>query len=160
MALIICKNCGEKKEHEAKKLCRKCYLKISWKPKLVECKRCKRKLPMHAKGLCVGCYQFVFRLDNNKAWNYQKYHNISPELYKEVIKSCVICGFEKVVDLHHLDENRKNNSRENLVGLCPNHHRMFHDFKYRKDVQEELRKRDFNVPEDIKIDFERKKVDY
>ncbi|MCH8945362.1 MAG: hypothetical protein IIA85_00370 [Nanoarchaeota archaeon] len=158
MALITCKNCGEEKYHEAKKLCRKCYLKISWKPKLVECLRCKRNLPMHAKGVCVGCYQFVFRSESNKAWNHRKYHNISSELYKEITKSCVLCGFDKVVDLHHLDENKKNNSKENLAGLCPNHHKMFHNFNYRKEVQEELRKKGFKVPEDIKIDFERRKL--
>src|SRR3989344_1945378 len=124
MARIICKNCGEEKYHEAKGLCRKCYLKISWKPKKIICERCKRKMPMQAKGLCAGCYNFVFHLDSTKAHNYQKYHNISPELYKEITTSCAVCGFDKVADLHHLDENRK---------------------------------KGFNIPEDIKIDFERKK---
>ena len=152
----MCKNCGEKEEHHARGLCYKCYKKYSWKPKKFICERCKRELPLQAKGLCKGCYNFVFRLDNNKAWNYQKYHNISPELYKEITKSCVICDFDKVIDLHHLDENRKNNLKENLVGLCPNHHKMFHDFRYRKEIQEELRKKGFQVPEDIKIDFERR----
>ena len=157
MARIICKNCGEEKYHEAKGLCRKCYLKISWKPKKIICERCKRKMPMQAKGLCAGCYNFVFHLDSTKAHNYQKYHNISPELYKEITTSCAVCGFDKVADLHHLDENRKNNSKKNLAGLCPNHHKMFHDFRYRKEIQEDLRKKGFNIPEDIKIDFERKK---
>ena len=157
MVLIVCGKCGEQKEHQAKGMCFNCYRKYSWKPKLVECKRCKRKMPMKAKGFCGGCYNFVFHLDYAKNKNYQKYHNISPELYREITKFCAVCGFDKVVDLHHLDENRKNNSRENLVGLCPNHHKMFHDFRYRKEIQEELRKKGFNVPEDIKIDFERRK---
>ena len=153
----MCKNCSEKKEHHAKGFCYKCYKKYSWKPKKQTCERCKRELPMQAKGLCKGCYNFVFHLDRAKAGNYQKYHNLSPEFYKEITKSCVICGFDKVIDLHYLDENRKNNSKENLVGLCPNHHKMFHDFRYRKEIQEELRKKGFQVPEDIKIDFERRK---
>ena len=157
MALIVCKNCGEQKEHVAKGFCHRCYVKISWKPKTKECTRCKRILPIKAKGVCAGCYSFVFKLDYNKEWNRRKYHNISSELYKEITKSCAVCGFDKVVDLHHLDENRKNNSRENLAGLCPNHHKMFHDFRYRKEIREELRKKGFNVPEDIKIDFERRK---
>lgn len=157
MALIICAKCGEKKEHQAKGLCFNCYRKYSWKPKKIICERCKREMPMKAKGLCGGCYNFVFHLDSAKERNYQKYHNISAEFYKEITKSCAICGFDKVVDLHHLDENRKNNSRDNLVGLCPNHHKMFHDFRYRKEIQEKLRENGFNIPEDIKIDFERRK---
>ena len=157
MNIIKCKNCAEEKEHQAKGLCHKCYVKISWKPKELICERCKREMPLHAKGLCAGCYNFVFYLEYNKDWNYKKNHNIPLELYKEITKSCAICCFDKVVDLHHLDENKKNNTKENLAGLCPNHHKMFHDFKYRKEIQEELRKKGFNVPEDIKIDFERRK---
>lgn len=158
MALIKCEKCGEEKEHQAKGLCHRCYKKYSWKPKNITCERCQRELPMKAKGLCGGCYNFVFHLDYAKARNYQKYHNITSELYKEVTKSCVLCGFDKVVDLHHLDENKKNNSKENLVGLCPNHHKMFHNFNYRKEVQEVLRKKGFKVPEDIKIEFEKRKI--
>ncbi len=157
MALIICGKCGKEKEHQAKGLCFNCYRKYSWKREKKTCERCKREMPIHAKRLCAGCYNFVFYLDENKAWSRKKLHNISPELYKEITKSCAVCGFDKVVDLHHLDENRKNNSRENLAGLCPNHHKMFHDFRYRKEIREELRKKGFNVPEDIKIDFERRK---
>jgi len=157
MVWAPCKNCGKEAERHSKELCITCYKKLIWKPKKKICERCKRELPMQAKGLCGGCYNFVFHLDKAKAWNYKKNYNISFELYKEITKSCAVCGFDKVVDLHHLDENRKNNSRENFAGLCPNHHKMFHDFRYRKEIQEDLRKKGFKVPEDIKIDFERRK---
>lgn len=157
MVWAPCKNCGKETERHSKNFCITCYKKLMWKPKKIVCERCRREMPFHAKGLCAGCYNFVFNLDKAKAWNYKKYHNISSELYKEITKSCAVCDFDKVVDLHHLDENRKNNSKENLAGLCPNHHKMFHDFRYRKEVQEELRKKGFRVPEDIKIDFERRK---
>ncbi len=158
MALIVCKKCGEEKEHKAKGFCSNCYRKYAWERKKGICKRCKREIFIHAKGFCPGCYNFVFKLEYNKEWNRRKYHNIKSELYKEVTKSCVLCGFDKVVDLHHLDENKKNNSKENLVGLCPNHHKMFHNFNYRKEVQKDLRKKGFKVPEDIKIDFEKRKI--
>ena len=157
MNIIKCKNCGGEKEHQAKGLCFNCYRKFSWKPKKKICERCKREMPLHAKGLCDGCYNFVFHLDSAKNRNYKKTHNIDSDLYREITKSCAVCGFDKVVDLHHLDENRKNNSTANLAGLCPNHHKMFHDFRYRKEIQEDLRKKGFSVPEDIKIDFERRK---
>lgn len=110
---------------------------------------------MHAKGLCAGCYQFVFRLQNNKAWNRKNRYNISNELYEEITESCSLCGFNKIVELHHIDENRKNNSRENLVGLCPNHHKMLHDFRYREETQAHLREKGYKIPEDIKVNFEK-----
>jgi hypothetical protein len=41
-------------------------------------------------------------------------------------KKCVICGFDYIVEVHHNDCNKQNNSPENLIPLCPNHHKMFH----------------------------------
>lgn len=148
-----CGKCGEFKEHEAKGFCHKCYVKYSWQQKKVICKRCKRKLPMHAKGFCTGCYNFIFHTEKAKAWNYQKRLNIDAETYKKITKSCVICGFDKVVDLHHLDHNTKNNSENNLIGLCPNHHKMLHRFEHKKEILEKLKENGFNVPKDVKLDF-------
>ena len=39
---------------------------------------------------------------------------------------CVVCGYENSTDVHHLDKNKRNNNPENLVLLCPNHHREIH----------------------------------
>ena len=75
------------------------------------------------------------------------------EAYKTITNKCEICNFDKVVDLHHLDENNKNNSRDNLIGLCPNHHKMLHDFRYRKEMLDILKNKGFNPPEDQKLDF-------
>jgi len=147
-----CKNCN-KEEHHAKGLCYNCYRKISWKPELKICKRCGRKMPVHAKGLCPGCYNFVFYLDKTKEYNYRKWHDIDYETYKKVTKFCIICGFDKVVDLHHLDSNKRNNSKTNLIGLCPNHHKMLHDFKYRQEILELLKEKGVNIPEDLKLIF-------
>ena len=36
---------------------------------------------------------------------------------------CVVCGYKNSTDVHHLDKNKRNNHPENLVLLCPNHHR-------------------------------------
>ncbi|MFW5846624.1 MAG: hypothetical protein ACOCUU_00550 [Nanoarchaeota archaeon] len=153
--LIQCKTCGEIKPHQAKGMCFNCYKKLKWQPKNKICKRCGRSLPHHAKGLCVGCYQTVFRLDNNKAWNHMKNYNLDYETYKKITKKCAICGFDKVVDLHHLDQDKKNNSKENLIGLCPNHHKMLHTIKYRKEIFKLLREKGYNpterkLSEDIK----------
>jgi hypothetical protein len=41
-------------------------------------------------------------------------------------KECVICGENKIVSVHHFDENHENNVPENLIPLCPTHHQYLH----------------------------------
>lgn len=52
---------------------------------------------------------------------------------------CIVCGFDKIVDVHHIDENRKNNDPKNLVCLCPNHHEMYHS-KYKIEIEPYIKK--------------------
>src|SRR3989304_1924875 len=152
MAFNNCKNCGKHSEIHGGGFCITCYKKLMWKPKKGICERCGRSMLIHSKGLCKGCYNFVFYSDATKARNYKKKHNIDLESYKKITQSCVICGFDKIVDLHHLDENHENNSKTNLVGLCPNHHKMFHDFRYRKEIIAGLEKKGYKVPYNQKMD--------
>ncbi len=44
------------------------------------------------------------------------------------VNVCVICGFgvPEILEIAHLDQDRKNNTIENLAPLCPNCHKM-HD---------------------------------
>ena len=39
---------------------------------------------------------------------------------------CECCGYDRVLDLHHIDENHNNNSPENHAVLCPNCHARIH----------------------------------
>ena len=153
MVWAACKNCGKLAERHSKEFCVTCYKKLLWKPKKKICKRCNRELPMHAKGLCAGCYNFVFHLDKTKMRNQTKRHGIAIEVYRKITKNCAICGFGKMVDLHHLDENKKNIFESNLVGLCPNHHRMFHDFRYKEEISNLLKQKGFKIPENKKMSF-------
>lgn len=41
-------------------------------------------------------------------------------------KSCIVCGEDKIVAVHHIDEDHTNNDPENLVVLCPTHHCYIH----------------------------------
>lgn len=109
--IILCKNCGEKKEHQAHGICRNCYIKKYYKE----------------------------NPDRYKEHQVKKLHNIEFGLWKEITALCTICGFDKVIDLHHIDGTHANNSRENLIGLCPNHHRMIHNSQYSKEIKEKLR---------------------
>ena len=151
--IVKCLGCGKEEEHHGKGYCYNCYKRLSWKRKKIVCKRCKREIPNHAKGLCSGCYNFVFHLDKNKAQNYKKWHNLDIETYKRITQKCMICGFDKIVDLHHLDEHKYNHSETNLIGLCPNHHKMLHDFRYRKEMRDLLKQKGYILPVDIKLDF-------
>ena len=152
--LRICINCNLEKEHHGKGYCYNCYKKIAWQRKKFICKRCKRLIFLHSKGLCGGCYNFVFHLDRTKELNYKKSHNIDFKNYKKLTKKCIICAFSNIVELHHLDENCKNNSEENMVGLCPNHHKMVHQYKFRKQMRDLLEEKGFILPKDDKLDFE------
>jgi len=48
-------------------------------------------------------------------------------------KKCCICGFDYIVEVHHLDCDNTNNDPNNLIPLCSNHHRMYHS-RYRQLV--------------------------
>jgi predicted nucleic acid-binding Zn ribbon protein len=41
-------------------------------------------------------------------------------------KKCIVCGEDKIVGVHHYDENHKNNLPENLIPLCPTHQTYMH----------------------------------
>lgn len=140
---VICANCKKKKPHHAKGLCYACYRKLNWKPKIETCKRCKRKKPIHARGLCASCYNFVYHKDKSKAYYQRKSNNIDLKTYKKATKECAVCGFNKIVDIFHLDFNKDNNSSDNLVGLCPNHHRMAKSVRYREEIFRILKEKGF-----------------
>tara|TARA_R110002074_G_scaffold325645_2_gene495943 strand:- start:956 stop:1408 length:453 start_codon:yes stop_codon:yes gene_type:complete len=73
--------------------------------------------------------------NNRQAWwntNATGYRTIAFQTWK---KECAICGFNKVVAVHHIDENHNNNDPKNLIPLCPNHHEMVHS-KWKKEVNE------------------------
>jgi hypothetical protein len=145
-----CKNCKKIKEvalsGKSEGLCHSCYKKLLWKPELVECKRCSRTLPNHAKGFCAGCYNSIFFLEAVKLHNAKRYHQIDPMIYKKVVEKCVVCDFNKIVEIHHLNHNNQDNSSTNLIGVCPNHHKMIHSKKHQREVFNILEQKGFIVP--------------
>lgn len=136
-----CSNCEREVIKHAKGMCTTCYKRLAWKPKKRICTRCGRLMMHQAKGYCPGCYNFVFHLERTKAGQRKKLHNIDNETYKKITAKCLICGFDKVVDLHHLDNNHKNNSEDNMIGLCPNHHKMIHDFRYKEEIFNQIKEK-------------------
>ena len=48
-----------------------------------------------------------------------------------------ICGENKIVSVHHFDENHENNNPENLVPLCPTHHQYIHS-SFKNDIFDQV----------------------
>ncbi len=137
--IILCKECGKEKIHCAKGLCYTCYKRIGT-PRVV-CIICKKQRPHKAKGMCGPCYMKTLYYDKIKESNIKRYHNISLAEWKAITKMCIICEFDKIVELHHLGRDKKNNQIDNLIGLCPNHHKMLHNEKYGDEVTKEILKK-------------------
>ena len=68
---------------------------------------------------CSNSYNNTFR------------HKVSINTYRRIAfenypHKCAICGWDKderILEVHHIDENRKNNNLSNLIILCPICHR-------------------------------------
>jgi len=72
--------------------------------------------------------------NNRQAWwnnNAVHYKTIALQNHAH---SCAICGFDKIVAIHHIDETHSNNDPSNLIPLCPNHHEMYHS-KWKYEVE-------------------------
>lgn len=53
--------------------------------------------------------------------------------FRNYIHSCAICNWNEdsdILQVHHIDENRNNNTLENLIILCPNCHAKLTSHKY------------------------------
>jgi len=78
-----------------------------------------------------SCSNTFFRSGNqNPNWKDESYRTTC-FLYHE--KKCIICGEDKIVSVHHYDENKNNNKPNNLIPLCPTHHQYVHS-RYSDEV--------------------------
>ena len=69
-------------------------------------------------------------LDDNQNGTINTYRSVAFRLYKH---ECAICGWNEDTDIlqvHHIDENRQNNTASNLIILCPNCHAKLTSHKY------------------------------
>lgn len=153
-----CPKCGKQVKYFKKGVCESCYRK-SLSPNLVHCKRCGELKRHQSFGLCTGCYNSIFYIEHVKRHNQKKYHFIDPTMYEMLTKKCAICGFDLRVELHHLDGNHKNFSIKNLVGLCPNHHAMAEDRRWKFEIYDQLSDR-YDIPDTPKNRFDRATLEF
>lgn len=88
----------------------------------------KTKAYSNAKFCSRSCANNRQKWWNDNAWHYRTI------AFRHWEEKCVICGFDKVVAVHHIDENKENNNPQNLIPLCPNHHEMIHHSKWSNEV--------------------------
>jgi len=96
----------------------------------------------------TGCANTHFRSGiNNPNWksveDYSKMDASIPEKGPSKIcftyhpKKCVICSEFRIVEVHHYDGDRNNNHENNLIPLCPTHHRYWHS-KYKYLIKDQI----------------------
>ena len=99
---------------------------------LKECPVCKIKHNKKGLTCSYSCSNKMFRTgENNGNWKQDTYQSTC-WLYHG--KKCLVCGEEKIVAAHHVNEDHSDNRPENLVPLCPTHHQYVHS-RYRDEVQ-------------------------
>lgn len=85
------------------------------------------------KSTCsYSCSNSYFRSGlNNPNWKEESYRSTCFLSHK---KECVVCGENKIVEVHHLDEDKNNNRIENLIPLCPTHHKYWHS-RFKSEIE-------------------------
>ena len=120
----------KKGEH---KICEICGKKVYRAPRMVERSK-------SGKYFCSKSCQTLWR---NQLYIGDKHANYvdGKSSYRSVLnrhgvkKFCRLCRIKdfRVIAVHHVDKNRKNNSVENLVYLCHNCHHLVHRYPQERD---------------------------
>lgn len=86
----------------------------------------------HEKTTCsYACANTYFRSGKfNPNWSDDAYRTTCFAYHK---KECIVCGENKIVSVHHYDENHNNNEISNLIPLCPTHHQYVHS-RYKNEI--------------------------
>ena len=152
----VCVNCRKKffKNTNKQKFCSlKCYREhnsgsknCNWKDGssrriLKNCPICEKDFIGKSKQITCSksCGNTYFRQGKNNP-RYKNGEGIYRKLCFEFHDhQCIICNEKNILDAHHIDRNKQNNVPENLVPLCPTHHRYCHS-KFRKIVDEKIDK--------------------
>lgn len=117
-------------------------LNLEWKLKAnrivdKECPVCNKTFKPGTKEQVTcsySCSNTHFRSGSNNGSYKAATKNYRTRCFEVHDKKCVVCGEDKIVAVHHYDENHDNNDIENLIPLCPTHHQYVHS-RYREEVQ-------------------------
>ena len=140
----VCLYC--KKEYKTKfknsKYCsRDCYKKNKLTRVKVICNQCNKefetykcKMKQQYHFCCNNCKNTFFKINGHLRGTFAGYNGSSKSTYRNKAfecfeHKCYYCGYDKnmsILQVHHLDKNRKNNDISNLRIVCPTHHAELH----------------------------------
>ena len=89
-----------------------------------KCMRLKLKRPLKQRNEMIS--RGMRRFYEKHGYNTDPLFYLTIRNYRKTHPTCELCGFIEVIDIHHIDRDNKNNKPENLISLCPNHHRLVH----------------------------------
>ena len=113
---VVCDYCGEE------------FFKT--KSNVGEFNFCCRECKDLAQRISSGAQFNAMRPSHYKEGAYVDYRSLALMEYEN---KCAVCGWDEDIDIlevHHIDENRNNNSLSNLIILCPVCHRKLTTGKY------------------------------
>lgn len=122
-------------------ICGRVVSKAGFSNHLASCKNgkacpvCARWFTGKATTCSIGCGNSFFRTG-------EKHPNWKEEAYRSTCfvyhgMKCCVCEETNIVEVHHFDENRKNNKPENLIPMCPTHHQYMHS-RYKSLILDEV----------------------
>ena len=103
------------------------------------CPVCKKEYTKDGETCSYSCSNTYFRHRNKGGFQYKTdEHLIENNRYRDLCfrhhgKACIVCGENKIVAAHHINEDHDDNRPENLVPLCPTHHQYVHS-RYKDEV--------------------------
>lgn len=130
---VKCKHCDDEygisniKKHE-----QHCYMNPV---NLKECNFCGNPIKNYktSKGTCSrSCANSFFKVGENNG-NF-KGDSYQYKCFANHKKECVVCGENKIVAVHHYNEDHFDDRIENLVPLCPTHHQYLHS-RYAEEIK-------------------------
>jgi hypothetical protein len=117
----------------------KCEGEIKREGKTLKCFTCDKKIYIsnsRAKKSKSGkffCSRSCATVENNKLKVGENHPHYIGASYRKIAfdnfkHKCYFCEYDDptVLQVHHIDENRKNNSLDNLLIVCPTHHIELH----------------------------------
>jgi len=88
-----------------------------------------------------GCSNVHFRSgEDNGNWSGGIRSTYRGKCFEHWEHKCALCPWDTVVDVHHIDSNHDNDSPENLIPLCPNHHKLTIMLQYKDEINKEIKK--------------------
>ena len=115
---------------------KKCFIcgKNSYK-KLLQIKRSKSGKFFCSKSCQTKWRNSVFVGPKHANWIHGKNSYKSVLIRNKILEICVLCKTKdkRILAVHHIDKNRKNNKLSNLAWLCNNCHFLVHHYEAERD---------------------------